>query len=203
MKTAFVVDGFDVHASLHDDDNPDLSYLGEYKDEPTTDMPYWDRALERVVDPTKPESCAACKGTGQRCMWDEQKGDHERNDMCDINDCAACGGTGECALTEDEQSRIAYLRHNRQCRYIVGGCGDPEGLAQDVKRLEDYGRGEWRSVGVVVTVSRAGVELARASVWGIESDSGDATFDEMIDDCVSEALPEAKAKLAELVKGAR
>jgi hypothetical protein len=87
------------------------------------------------------------------------------------------------------------------------GIEHPEGLtprqiaamaaAADFRRLRDWCADEWWWTGVVVTVSRAGITLASASLWGIESDAGDY-FAEVAADLAREALGEAGAKLAEL-----
>ena len=63
---------------------------------------------------------------------------------------------------------------------------------QDYERAEGLNRGDWCFVGVVVQVdapacSRCGhVETLYASLWGIESDSEDAYFEEVRDDLISE-----------------
>jgi hypothetical protein len=58
----------------------------------------------------------------------------------------------------------------------------------------------WWVVGVVVKVSRAGVELGCASTWGCDIGIGDDTYlkTDVIPDLVDEALDEAKATLASL-----
>jgi hypothetical protein len=73
---------------------------------------------------------------------------------------------------------------------------------EDYKRLVDYYQGAWNMVGVVVTVSREGVKLGEASMWGIESDSG-TYFNEAVGDLLHDALPEAKRKLKALADFAK
>lgn len=55
----------------------------------------------------------------------------------------------------------------------------------------------WNWCGVVVTASRAGVELGRASLWGIESDAGSYLV-ETANELAGEALAEAAAKVREI-----
>lgn len=66
-------------------------------------------------------------------------------------------------------------------------------------------RGDWSYVGVVVTASRAGVELGRASIWGTEAGYSpgwdgyvDAFASGYVDDLIDEAIDEARARLAKL-----
>jgi hypothetical protein len=74
--------------------------------------------------------------------------------------------------------------------------------AADKVRLDQYNRGLWHMVGVAVKIRRqtasnwadGGLEVGRASVWGIESDSGADYFAEVERDMVSEAFAEV-AKL--------
>lgn len=76
-----------------------------------------------------------------------------------------------------------------------------EYTAQDAARVDAFNRGAWDMVGVRVEVSRHGVKLADASLWGIESDSGEDYFAEVERDLTAEALDAARATLAKLCKG--
>lgn len=68
---------------------------------------------------------------------------------------------------------------------------------QNYDRARTYGE-SWEMLGSIVTVSKAGVELGSASIWGTESDSDAAHFLELLNDLIPEALEEARAKLNEL-----
>ena len=84
-------------------------------------------------------------------------------------------------------------------------------LEQDAERLAGLRRGDWYFVGVAVKIlkqtssnwANGGLEVGRASVWGIESDSDDASFDETERDIIAEAFAEVdelrKALTAETV----
>lgn len=63
----------------------------------------------------------------------------------------------------------------------------------DYERLRAWCNGDWYYVGVIVTVSRAGVDLAKSSLWGIESD-GDEFLHEVAEELISTSLDEAEAK---------
>lgn len=67
----------------------------------------------------------------------------------------------------------------------------------DFERLRAWCNDGWNWCGVVVTASRAGVELGTASLWGIESDAG-AYLVEVANELADEALAEAADKLREL-----
>lgn len=64
--------------------------------------------------------------------------------------------------------------------------------AHATKRLADYQRGHWYMVGVIVELQyqhgEAWVSLGEASLWGIESDSGDRYFNSIVDDLKKEVL---------------
>ena len=61
--------------------------------------------------------------------------------------------------------------------------------------------GDITYVGVVVTASRAGVELGENSLWGIESDSGDY-FNEVASDCAGEAISQANYYIDNMILAA-
>ena len=99
----------------------------------------------------------------------------------------------------------AYLLGNDEAYYY--------GEEDDARRIAAE-NGNWCYVGTIVTASKAGVELGRASLWGSEYGSlpGVEEFVNPLDgdgeefvngygpDLISEAIDEAKAKLTELVK---
>ena len=69
----------------------------------------------------------------------------------------------------------------------------------DYERMEAYNRGEWHMRGCVVTV-RLGSLKAKGSLWGIESDCGDAYEKEVTEDVTSSALRELHDELKTLKK---
>lgn len=65
-------------------------------------------------------------------------------------------------------------------RYFNAGCGDPEYIEQDYKRMEAYQRGDWCCMGCIAEAtvsypthggSRRLERLSSGGLWGIESDS--------------------------------
>ena len=70
----------------------------------------------------------------------------------------------------------------------------------DAERLRAYQRDEWCMVGVLVTIRKqtasnwadGGLEVGRASLWAIESDSEPAYFTEVENDLIAEALAEVE-----------
>lgn len=70
---------------------------------------------------------------------------------------------------------------------------------QDFERLRAWCNDDWSYVGVIVTASRAGIELASASLWGIESDSDDY-LTETAQDLAQEAINDAQEAIAALTE---
>lgn len=73
----------------------------------------------------------------------------------------------------------------------------------DFQTLKAWCSDEWDYCGVVVTVSRAGVELATDSLWGIERNyprSDNAYLAEVAEELAESALDAARAKLEELAQ---
>lgn len=84
-----------------------------------------------------------------------------------------------------------YPKHEADClarKYV----------RQDYERARSYGE-DWNCVVVVVRVFREGIELGKASLAGIETDSG-SYFDEVVDDLFDEAKEEAEQALKKLCR---
>lgn len=70
--------------------------------------------------------------------------------------------------------------------------------ARDVARLKGLKRGDWYYMGVCVTIRKqtkakwadGGLEVGRASVWGIESDSEASFIAEVERDMIAKAMSE-------------
>ena len=99
----------------------------------------------------------------------------------------------------DEKGRIAAApedngRRARECEYTWHDYGHERGkhALVDSARLERFWDGSLSCYGVCATVLYDGVKIAHASVWGIESDSGDSYFDECKREEAHEALKEAR-----------
>lgn len=72
----------------------------------------------------------------------------------------------------------------------------------DFKVLKAWCNDEWAYCGIVVTVSKNDVELANESLWGVEynyPNSDNSYLTEVANELASEALAAALAKLAQLV----
>ena len=73
--------------------------------------------------------------------------------------------------------------------------------AQDAERLAALERGDWSFVGVAVTIRKqtatkwadGGLEVGRASCWGIESDSDESFFADIERDMITDAFAEVGA----------
>lgn len=118
---------------------------------------------------------------------------------------------GELLLCEDHRSALFYDFAGACRKALAEGWNAPpyevpgetpkqraaKAARADFDRLRRYCAGDWCYTGVVVTCSRNGLELGRASLWGIESDS-DSYLDECAAELAEEALDEAKEALASL-----
>lgn len=105
----------------------------------------------------------------------------------------------------DEYGGLSWLTDVN--RYA--GCA-PEEIAeyqkQDNERLEAYDRGDWCLIGVCVSIRKqtssnwanGGLEVGRASVWGIESDCDKEYFAEIEMDMIAEAFEEVNRLKAAL-----
>jgi hypothetical protein len=71
-------------------------------------------------------------------------------------------------------------------------------ILQDYERADDYSKNLWDYTGCIVTMFVDGLEVAAASLWGIESDSGDDYIHEVEQDLIAECKSEAKTKAAAL-----
>lgn len=67
----------------------------------------------------------------------------------------------------------------------------------DFERLRAWCNDEWHWCGVVVTAYRNGIELGSASLWGIESDSGEY-LEQVARELCEEAMEQAREALASL-----
>jgi hypothetical protein len=68
-------------------------------------------------------------------------------------------------------------------------------IIQDVKLLESY-NDEWNMRGCIVTASLNEIELARESLWGLDSTMTKDEDQEVINDLTEQAITSAKEKLA-------
>jgi hypothetical protein len=91
---------------------------------------------------------------------------------------------------------VATLQHDTDTKPTDFDCYDPE----DVTRWKND---EWFYVGVVLSVSRNGVELSdhAASLWGIDcnfSDTSNAYLSEVAQELEAEALDTARAEVVRI-----
>ena len=54
-------------------------------------------------------------------------------------------------------------------------------------------------IGLIVTVSKKGVELGTASLWGVDTDTTNADYLEILNALAPDAIVEAEAKLKEIL----
>ena len=83
----------------------------------------------------------------------------------------------------DRKEHGWYKRN--EYRYFNLGCGDPEYLEQDYKRMCDYNNSQWWMVGVQAiakvqfTDNGPSQSIKSGGLWGVESDSSKEYFAEL------------------------
>jgi len=100
---------------------------------------------------------------------------------------------------------ITADQHYRGLRELKYGRSEARRLSQryvrqDYSRALAYGDGWW-TVFVTVIARRNAIELGRAILGGIESDSGDDYFSRVAQELAAEAIDEAKSAIAGLCTG--
>lgn len=124
----------------------------------------------------------------------------------------SCGGTanaidkrtGETVFTAYDANNFnraiesVYAQH--RATYPSARAYAAAAARADYEHLRDWCDNEWSYVGAIVTVERNGIELASASLWGIESTAGDY-FCTVGNELASEALEQARDAIAALVEG--
>jgi hypothetical protein len=188
------------------DDSPDLSYLGEYTDSPG----------EWQVD--RKEGRLLGEYIENETEWMEEdatqiKADELEADGMEVNwnyDEREDGTTVTSLYYWGYEILAADLRTNydhNSYRYFAPANMDVEAESKedkikyairDFERMEDANRGYWSPVGCIVTMYIEGEEVAYASLWGIESDSGDGYLKEVEEDLISECISDAKKNSAAL-----
>lgn len=106
-------------------------------------------------------------------------------------------------VVEDHDADLSYLEQD------YASCDDAASMReQDAIRLAAYRRGDWHTVGIraVATIwiermnYRTTYQIESPGVWGIESDSDDAYFDEVFnDECITLRADIEAMKLAEFI----
>lgn len=88
----------------------------------------------------------------------------------------------------------AHLEHDGDTKPTDFDCYSADDTAA-------WDRDEWQYVGVIVTASKAGVDLGDASLWGVDMNfpgSDNSYLATVAEELQGEAIEAARAKLAEL-----
>ncbi|MBA3761784.1 MAG: hypothetical protein H0X04_00380 [Chthoniobacterales bacterium] len=172
------------HVSWNYDPEPDLSWLGKYSYS-IKSYPVYDRKN-------------ACLVVGTHDSEPDEDGN-----TTTVYDALDLDRDGKPVTVEypgeDEDSRSSIGRH--EARYISGfpDPTDPAGCIQDARRLESFG-GAWSMHGCSVQAFAGDIAVSEPhefSLWGIESDCGDAYAKEVEDDLIAQAEGERKRFLRE------
>lgn len=71
---------------------------------------------------------------------------------------------------------------------------------QDFERLRAWCNDDWNYVGIIVTASKAGINLGTVSLWGLESDDKSGYLIETAQDLAQEAIESAQAAISALTE---
>ena len=100
-------------------------------------------------------------------------------------------------IWRDEKGRIVATpevsRYSREYQFTFHSNGHEriKYAIADHRRLEALERGDWCFLGVAATVNLDGVEIGKASLWGLESD-GEEYLEKERRNIIKEAIYEAK-----------
>lgn len=108
----------------------------------------------------------------------------------------------DCSDAPDERSDGFWpSRDEKDAGYVLPENFD-EQMAKATEAMRAWKADEWFYCGVVLTVSRADVDLGYASLWGVECNypgSDNGYLLEVANELLSEAIADARAKIAALV----
>lgn len=136
--------------------------------------------------------------TGKVLASVERDGFEFRASMKD-DECADLSHLGEFSNSPADKFSIKHDGGRGTFEYF-----NAENVSDDNEAKQNYDRARtynetWVMYGLVVNVYKKDVKLAGASLWGIESDSGEEYFLQVFNDLADEALTQAQEKLKELV----
>jgi hypothetical protein len=107
----------------------------------------------------------------------------------ELLDFTSCG--------DDLNSAIADCYRQHKATFPSARAYAAAAARADYDRLRRFCDGDWHYLGLIVTASRNGIELASASLWGLESDCGDY-LDSVARELSGEALEQAQEQLEAL-----
>jgi hypothetical protein len=199
-------DGATFQIEWQYDDSPDLSYLGEYTDQPgewTVDRELGE-LLGEYID--KEETIPYREDLDKRVTELEDQG-YDTDWYEEENEDGQCYFTLRYWGHEVLAADLCSTYERNSFRYFAPANMDVEAESKedkikyairDFERMEDCNRGYWSPVGCVVTMLIEGEEVAYASLWGIESDSEKEYLKEVEEDLISECISDAKKNSAAL-----
>jgi hypothetical protein len=200
-------DGATFQIEWQYDDSPDLSYLGEYTDKPAA----W--TVDRKEGVLHGEYINDSKDFDDGEKSDEFLRDNPwfEEDWHEWEEDEEGNATGKVTLYyygyEVLAADLRTTYEHNSYRYFAPANMDVKEESKedkikyairDYERMEDSNRGYWSPVGCVVTMYIEGEEVAYASLWGIESDSGDPYLKEVEEDLIDECIRDARKNSAAL-----
>ena len=183
-----------------DDNDPDLSYLGEYvSSRPSTC--YIDRKSEVLIDP----NVEIIKEFDKESEYDELIDELNNFDIEYYEDFEYDEDDNivkwfvNYSYWEELPYSTTYdtnsYRYVKNFNYTNPEKDEYQYIIADNKLLEDYNKGNWYMRGCSVSAYYKGITLAENSLWGLDSTMTDSEDQEVIDDLTFEVMKEAKKVL--------
>lgn len=142
-----------------------------------------------------------CDGHGPVTDWERRGKLPGELVLCDDNPSGLRGNTARRFYDFQDACRIALRDGWNAAPYAIEGETARQRAARaaraDYEYLRAWCNDDWSYCGVIVTASRNGVELASASLWGIESNAGDYLRD-VANELLEDALGQAREALESL-----
>lgn len=189
---------FDIHVKWEDDEDPDLSWLGEFTYRTKGDEAYIDRTTDIFINPSVNVTKEFKTEDEAEKFIDSLENLGVTFTYYDDNSITIV----EHAYYEELPFSCHYARNEYEyyfsCNYPHPKPEEYKYFIADCKRLEKYGDTWWMK-GCIVKAYLQGIELGNASLWGIESDSDEGYFKETEEDLTAQAIDEAKKNLEKIL----
>jgi hypothetical protein len=183
---------FDISVKWQNDENPDLSWLGEYKSK-RPEVAYVDRKNNLLVVPSK--DVEETFNTESDCLDKSQALDEIEVSNWTEDDLTTLHHPYFQELPFDCRFERNDFQYIETCNYPKPEEDEYRYIIQDVKELEDYNNNQWYMRGCIVTASLNGIELGSSSLWGLSSTMTESEDEDVVKDLTAEATEQAEENL--------
>jgi len=187
----------DINVEWVTDDQPDLSWIGQFVDNLDYKQSYIDRKHDIFVNP-------ATYLTKTFASYEQSRAFHDEVDNMGIIGDEWDEDNGEFTIQYLSYQELPYscsygrgeYRYYISCNYPhASESDDIKYFIEDCRQLERYGI-DWYERGCIVKASLNGIQLGYASCWGYDSTMSESEDDEVEKELIWEATEDAKKALA-------